>query len=441
MQITRENSDHLNAIVKISIDKSDYSDKVSKVLKNVQKTTSIPGFRKGHVPMGMIKRQYEQSIVADEVNKLIEQSLFDYLRSEKIDYLGGPIPKQQADFSWNNEEHTFEFLLGLMPDFEINFDSPEPIKAYKIVADEEMINNQVKQFQVQYGRLETRSEIKDNFTVVAKFHYSPEEIEKENSFQLDDISEENKALLQNAKIGDTVEVPAKNLFSNKNKLARLLEITTEKVETLDGSIQLEVIEINEYVPHALNEDLFSKFSTEEDPITTEEDLRAFIKKGIERQLKQYSEQHLFDRFTDYLIDSTNFELPVEFLQKWLQISEEEEITEEEAQKKFQDSEKSIRFELIQNKLIKDFSIQVSKEEVEATLRNNIEMQMQQYRAYGAFTDEMLDNFVQESLTNKEQVNKTVEQIKTQKIFDVLKEKLSVEEKEVNHKTFTEEAYS
>src|SRR6056297_1280222 len=160
MNITRENIDELNAVVKVDIAKEDYSDKVEKILKDYRKNANIPGFRKGHVPMGMVKKQYGKAVLVDEVNKLLQESLNKYLTEEKLDVLGNPLPKEQENFDWDSETYTFEFELGLSPQFEVSLDNKEPITRYKIVAGDEMVENQIKTMQKQYGKLVSKRWLK-----------------------------------------------------------------------------------------------------------------------------------------------------------------------------------------------------------------------------------------------------------------------------------------
>ena len=140
MNITKEQIDELNAVVKVAITKEDYQDRVDGILKDYRKSANIPGFRKGHVPMGLIKKQYGKAVLVDEVNKLLQDNLNKYLTEEKLDVLGNPLPKQQDNFDWDKEELSFEFELGLAPSFEVPLETKDPITQYKIIADKEMVD-------------------------------------------------------------------------------------------------------------------------------------------------------------------------------------------------------------------------------------------------------------------------------------------------------------
>ena len=153
MNITRENVDALNAVVKVDIAKEDYSDKVEKILIDYRKTANIPGFRKGHVPMGMVKKQYGKAVLVDEVNKLLQDAFNKYLTEEKLDVLGQPLPKTQDEIDWNSEGFSFEFELGLAPEFDVKLKGKKAITHYNIVADDKMIDEQIERIQKQYGKL------------------------------------------------------------------------------------------------------------------------------------------------------------------------------------------------------------------------------------------------------------------------------------------------
>ena len=152
MNITKENIDALNAVVRVDIVAEDYQEKVAELLTDYRKKADIPGFRKGQVPMGMIKKQYGKSIMIDEVNKLLQQSLNTFLAEEKINILGNPIPRMKEDFDWNAEVFSFEFELGLSPEFKIDLSEKNKIKQYNIVATDDLINEEVKNIQTRYGK-------------------------------------------------------------------------------------------------------------------------------------------------------------------------------------------------------------------------------------------------------------------------------------------------
>ncbi|HBK71047.1 MAG TPA: trigger factor, partial [Flavobacteriaceae bacterium] len=169
MNITKENIDALNAVVKIDIVQEDYQSKVAEILKDYRKKANISGFRKGHVPMGLVKKQYEKPVLIDEVNKLIQESLSKFLIEEKLDILGNPIPKVQEDFSWDADQFSFEFEVGLVPEFEVNLQPKKAILHYQIEADKKMIDDQIVNIQERYGKIISQSEVAENSNVTGTF--------------------------------------------------------------------------------------------------------------------------------------------------------------------------------------------------------------------------------------------------------------------------------
>ena len=169
MDITRENIDALNAVVKVDIIADDYQSKVDKILVDYRKKADIPGFRKGHVPMGMIKKQYGKSVMIDEVNKLLQDELNKYLTEEKIEILGNPIPRIQENFSWDTKSFSFEFELGLVPQFEVNLNSKKKITQYVINADKSLIDKEVENLQSRYGKMSSVDVIDEKTNVTGTF--------------------------------------------------------------------------------------------------------------------------------------------------------------------------------------------------------------------------------------------------------------------------------
>merc|ERR1712065_88938 len=169
MNITKENVDALNAVVKVDIAAEDYQDKVTEVLNDYRKKANIPGFRKGHVPMGMVKKQYGKSVMIDEVNKLLQDSLNKFITEEKLDILGNPLPRVQDDFNWDADTFSFEFELGLAPEFDVNLNPKKKITQYNVVATDELIDEEVKNIQTRYGKMSSLEEATEHSNVTGTF--------------------------------------------------------------------------------------------------------------------------------------------------------------------------------------------------------------------------------------------------------------------------------
>jgi len=439
MNITREDKDQLNSVVKINIEKDDYSPKVDKVLKDYRKTANIPGFRKGMVPMGMIKKQYGQAVLVDEVNKLLQDSLNSYITEEKLDILGNPLPKPQDDLNWDADDYTFEFELGLAPEFDVTLEDKGPVTYYNISADEEMIDNQIKTIQRQYGKLVTQDEVKEEFTVVGTFHNEDEGIENEATFKVEDIDgKTNKKELLGAKVGDQVTLKSNKLFKDDDVLANHLGIEKDKAEGLKVDLTFTIKEINEQVLAELNQELFDK-AFGEGEVTSEKEAREKIAEQSKQTFQQQGDQQFFNDVTEHLIEKANMDLPSEFLQKWLQTQGEKQLTEEEAKEEYEKSEKGIKYQLIEAKIAKDHDLKVEVEDVKKVAKEKIKMQMMQFGQMD-FPEDQMDGIVQNLMSNQEQVRQFSEEVMVQKLLGLYKEKMKVDEKEVTYKEFVDTIY-
>lgn len=438
MNISKEQIDNLNAVLTVEIKKEDYSGKVEKVLKDYRKNANIPGFRKGHVPMGMVKKQYGEAVMADEVNKLIQESLNNFLTEEKLDILGNPLPKNQENFSWKNEDFTFEFEIGLAPEFEVNLQGENPIKSYKVVATDKMIEEQLASIQKQYGKLNPIEAVAEGSLIAGKFENEAEEINKQSTLELGNVQEKTQKLFLDAKVGDTITVNTKELFENNQSLVGLVGVAQADKDTADFDVTFTISEINERILAELDQELFDKLFAD-GSVKSVEDLKQKIKEDAENQFAQQSDQQLLNTVTESVIENTNFELPAEFLKKWLQTAGEKTLTEEEANEEYEKSEKGLRFQLIEGKIIKDNNLQVTFDEIKAHTKKLITAQMAQYGQMSP-EDSELDGIVQRVLGNQEEVKRINEQLISQKLLTYYKENAKLEEKEVTFEDFIKEAY-
>src|SRR5690606_9127858 len=214
MNITKKDIDKLNAVLTVEVSKDDYSGKVEKVLADYRKNANIPGFRKGHIPMGMIKKQYGKAVLVEEVNKLLQDALHKFLTEENLDVLGNPLPKNEAEINWDADDYSFEFELGLAPEFNIDVKGNE-ILQYKIVADEKMLENQVKTIRKQYGKLISKNEVEKGDEITGTFTSTEKEIEKKTTLSTEEIAGKKQLdTLIGAKVGDTVSLKTKGMFAD-----------------------------------------------------------------------------------------------------------------------------------------------------------------------------------------------------------------------------------
>jgi trigger factor len=439
MNITRENIDTLNAVVKVDISKDDYSDKVEKILSDYRKTANIPGFRKGHVPMGMVKKQYGKAVLIDEVNKLLQDALGKYLVEEKLDVLGNPLPKAQDDLDWNADHFTFEFELGLAPEFEVNLKSKKPITHYKIVADDKMINDQIKHIQKQYGKIIAKNEVAEGDEITGIFKNEEKNIENSTTITLDKFK--GKATAKKfigAKVGDVITLKTKGLFNDDHDLMNYLKVPHDDAHGLDIEVTFEITEINARELADLDQEFFDKLFGKGN-VTSVTELKAKIKEDAEKQFVQQSDQKLLNDVTEYLVENTKFDLPASFLQKWIQTAGEEMLDDVQAKEEYEKSEKSMRYQLIEGKLVTENNLQVNFDELKDFSKQMIKAQMAQFGQMNP-TDKELDDIAARVLSNQEEVKRLSEQLTSQKLLAFYKENANLKVKELTYDNFVKEVY-
>ncbi len=439
MNITKENIDALNAIVKIDITQEDYQSKVTEILQDYRKKANIPGFRKGHVPMSLVKKQYEKPVLIDEVNKLLQDSLSKFLVEEKLDILGNPLPKIQEDFSWDTDQFSFEFELGLSPEFDVNLKPKKAITQYKIVADKKMIDDQAANIQERYGKIISQTEIIEGANVTGTFVNEEKEIEKKTTFKLEIVKgKPNAKKFLGTKAGDVITLKTKGLFNDDHLLETYLGVSHDDAHELNIEVQFTVEETTTTERAKLDEALFDKLFGK-DAVKTEKEFRAKLQKDAEKQFEQQADQQLLNAITESLIENTKFDLPAEFLQKWLAGAGEKQLSEEEAAEEFNRSEKGLRYQLIEGKISKDNNLQVTFEELKEFAKGFIKSQMAQVGNANPEEKE-LDDIAGRILGNKDEAKRLSEQLMSQKLLTFYKENVKLKAKEVSFDDFVKEVY-
>ncbi|WP_218599767.1 trigger factor [Polaribacter sp. NJDZ03] len=439
MNITKENIDALNAVVKVDIVAEDYQAKVSNLLADYRKKADVPGFRKGHVPMGMIKKQYGKSIMMDEVNKLLQESLNKFIAEEKLEMLGNPLPRMKEDFNWDAEVFSFEFELGLAPVFEVDLKAKDKVTQYNIVATEELLDEEVKNIQTRYGNVSAIDEATEESNITGTFVNEEKEINKKSTFIVKDVNgEANIAKLVGAKVGDVIELATKDLFEDAHRLQHLLDVEHDVIHDLDITVTFTVEEITKTTPADLDKELFEKLFADGSVITVS-DLRGKIKEDAEKQFQQQGDQQLLNAITEYLVESTKFDLPAEFLKKWLRTAGEKPLTDEEATAEFEKSEKGLRYQLIEGKVMKDNDIKIDYTELVDYAKGFIRTQMAQFGNTNPEEKE-LDDIAGRILQNQEEAQKLQSQLISNKLLTFYKENMSFKSKELSYEDFIKEVY-
>ncbi|MDA8611926.1 trigger factor [Flavobacteriaceae bacterium] len=440
MNISRTDLDALNATININVERSDFQEKVTEVLTSYRKTANIPGFRKGHVPMGMIKKQYEQAVTADEVNKILREQLDTFIKEEKLNLLGNPLPKApEQELDWSADSIDFEFELGLAPKFDVKLDILKKVIRYEIEPDAKMLTEQMDYVRKQYGKLVSQKNPAKGFEITAQFRNEALELEKMGTFTLEDIKAKKAvSALKEATSGTVVTLLGKGLFSDEAKAKQLLAVDDDQLKAISlAELTVEIKEINERIPAELNQELFDKLYAP-GTVTSEADLKDKIKEGLQKQFEPQADQKLLNDITEYLVEKTKFDLPSDFLKRWMQTAGKEPMTPEAAIEEFDKSEKGIRYQLIEGKLIEEHKLDMTFDELKEFTTSLVQNQMMQYGQQADPTQ--IEGIVSNVLSNQEETRRISEQLMSNKMLTFFKENAPLKIKKVGFDAFIKEAY-
>ena len=438
MKITSNYIDKLNGKISIEIDKKDYSDKVDSELQNLSLKANIPGFRKGHVPVGLIRKKHGRAVIMDEVNKLIDKELRNYIKDEEIDMLGGPIPVPQGEINWESDKITFEFEVGLTPKFDLKLKFKKSVLNYIVKADKKMVNEQISSIQKQYGKLIPRKKIENDCDITGVFTYE-DEINNKSTFNLNRVKKKKtlKKLL-GLQVGKSVNIDVKDLFDDNHDLIQVLGISHDRAKEIDIEVNLNIDEINYKEPADLDQELFDKIYGK-GIIKSVTELKKKISNDMEKQFVNQTDQKLMNDIIEYLIENTKFKLPTEFLTKWIKINSEKNLSEQEAKQEYEKSEKGMKYQLIESKLVTENNLQVNFDDLKSYTKDLIRKQMSQY-GQSKPSEKELDDIVARVMQNKDEIKRLTEQLTSTRILNFFKENTNIKSKELTYEQFMKEAY-
>jgi trigger factor len=439
MNISQEKIDNLNTVVKININPEDYQPRVEKAMKDQAKKAKMPGFRPGMVPVAHIKKMYGKSILVDEINNMLSDTLNKYLDEEKLEVLGQPLPKvdDKKEYNWDFADNfEFNYEVGLAPEFDIDFSSKDKLSQYVIKVDDETLASRIKNIRRSYGKMTNPDVSADDDVLYAELaQLSPDGsvfedgINNTASVRLDQIQDAKiKKSLIGLKKGDELVFDINKAFDNDAaKVAGLLKIEEDEAADLKSNFKLSVKNVNRLEEGDLNQEFFDKLFGE-GVVTDEAGFKAKITEELEMMMTQDAERKLQDDIYNYSIDKVKFDLPDAFLKRWLKATNEK-LTEEELEGGYADFAKNLKWTLIENKLMKDNNIDIKYEEVFEFAKGSLDQQFRMYSPQ-ALSDEQLGQYTVQYLQNKENANKIFEQVKALKVFDYIKSVITLDKKDI-----------
>ena len=439
MKISINKLNTVSGIISVQIEKKDYEGKVIEVLKNYSKTAKIPGFRKGFVPMGLIKKQYGNAVKVDEINKLLDSSLKKYINENKLDILGGPIPKTDNEIDWDSELINFDFEIGYSPEIKINFKAKKPIIKFEVKADKKMIDNQLKNIQSRYGKLVSKIKIDKTSEITALFKSEDDIINNSSMFKIETLKPSFAKKLIGLKVGDVVSQNASKIFREEHDLSRNIKIELSKAKEYKNNLVITIEEINERELADLNQELFDKVFGK-NSVKSIAEMKSKLGDDFVKQFQTQVDQKLMNDTIEYLIDSTKVNLPSDFLIKWMKLNSEKKISIDEAKIEYEKSEKGMKYQLIESKIIIDNNLQVNFEDLKAFTTDLIKNQMKQYGQVIP-EDKELDEIIARVMSNKDEIKRLTEQLTSKRMLDFFKENFNYKIKKVTYDEYIKEIYS
>ena len=447
MNITKESKGDLILSLSLNVVEADYIDEVKKSLNEYRKTANIPGFRAGKVPFGMVQKMYGEAVKADVVSKYIGEQLDKYIVDNKLELLGQPLPDQEKQEAINfkdDKDFTFYYELGIKPSIDLELDAKTKVTRYAIQAEEETIEKYLQDILARFGEQSNPEVVADNDMVMGTVTQLDEDgkdlkdgITKDISISLEKIKLKTiKNKFIGKKKGAAVVFNMKKAFKDDVEVATLLAITREEAEVLTSDFKMEIKEISRITPAEMNEELFAKVY-ENDNIKTEEELRARVKKDVEESFKAEGDRKFYSDVTKALIKKTDLTLPDEFLKRWIiesnmRETEDKRISMEELNSQYESYRDTLRWQLIEEHLVKQNDLYVTQEEIRARVKEILGMQ-----AFGGQdgNDEILEQVTAQVMQNEEEIKRVSDQIIEQKMTNFFNEKLKITEKNISYDDF------
>ena len=445
MNVSLQNIDKVSALLTVKLEKADYQENVDKTLKGLRKQAQIPGFRKGMVPAGLIKKMYGKSVLAEEVNKLLSEKLYSYIKENDLKILGEPLPNEeqdQIDFE-NTEGFEFLFDIALAPELKANISKDVKVVYHKIDVTDEMVDSQVATHTQRTGAYDQVEEYKDNDMLKG----SIAQVNENNNImrtgiKADDVvlmpsymkDEAQKELFKDAKVKDNITFnPAKAYENNAAEISSLLKIEKSEVEGLDSDFRIQINEITRFVPGELNQELFDQVFGEGN-VKSEEEFRARIKEGIVKQFETDSNYRFILDLRDVLIaNEGDVQFPDAILKRIMELNNKEQEADF-VEKNYEKSLEELTWHLLKEKLTNENEIKVEEADVLEMARAATRAQFAQY-GMTQVPEDLLENYVQEMMKNRETVDGLVNRVLETKLAAALKEQVTLEEKVVSIEEF------
>ena len=437
MKIEQSELKDLTAVVTLTVEPADYQDEVAKQLKQVRQKAQMPGFRPGMVPAGLVKKMYGKGILADVLNKQVGEGLQKHIEDHNLQILGEPLPSENSPKIDLDNEDTFTFLfdIAVAPEFDAKLTGKNKLTEYIIEVTDEMVNNQVKSYAERFGEYAQADEVAEGDIVKGLAKQVDGDIVKENAVlnpaYMKQKTQQKKFI--GAKKGDVVTFNPTKAFDSEVEVSSLLGITKEQAKDLKSDFTFEIQEITRHTTAAIDAELFAKVYGADAP-KDEAAFRARVKAEIEANMAEDSKYKFgLDAKEAIMKKMEKLEFPVDFLKRWV-LATNEKMTAEELEKDFDKMLEELKWHLAKDQLMKEYKVDVQKEDVEAYAKEVARMQFMQYGLMH-IDDQYLTNYANEMLKQENQLRGIVERVAENKIYEALKGVAKIEQKKISHEEF------
>ena len=446
MQISQESIDALRAHVSVTLEKGDYEGRVEDSLKSYKKQAQMPGFRKGKIPMGLIRKQYGKSVLADELNKLLSEALQKHVSDNKLDLLGNPIPSETLEDSgdWENPDaFTFHYEIGLAPEIKLDLKKAK-FTRHTIPVDKKAIESRISDMQRQHGKINDVEVAGEKDMLLGTFVQLDDKgeildggIENRSSISIEFVEDKKtQKKLIGSKLNDFLVLDPAKVSKGHDDLGRMLGITHEQVLDLKGKFKFGVEEIKSLEEHEVNQQLFDKIYPQGE-VKNLKDFKRKIEKDLEDYFDRDAEWVFRRRFVVDLVEYMKIELPDAFLKRWIILTNEKPVTPEQLDSEFAGYTDSLRWQLVQKEVMANQDIKVTADELEVEATKFIGAQ---YAQYGMPMDEeTMSNVVKNMLAQEDERRRIADVIIERKVVEHLKTLVSIKDKSISYKKFTEMA--
>lgn len=442
MEITKKELDELNTEVTIELAPEDYEKQVTDILKDYRKRVTMPGFRPGKVPFGMVKKMYGKSVLAEELNKILSQKLHEYITENELQVLGQPLPNESEDNKIDLESDSFKFTydLGISPEFDIKLSDKDKFDYYKITIDEELIDKYVRDVAKRYGKVEQVDEAGEDDMLQGTFRELDSKgnlveggIENTSTIAIEYIEDKKaKDKLIGLKLEEKIKVNPADVSRGPGDTAQMLGISKSRADKLKTDFEFSVEKIYRMTPHAADKELFDKVYGPGE-VKSETEFRQRISEELEKNLEVDANRKFYKDLSEKLINKLKLQLPEDFLKRWLEASNEE-LDKEKIEEEWDDIADSIRWQLIESKIMRDNKVEVQHKELVDKAKELIKAQMEQYGQTDV-PEEQLDAMAANILGNEEEVKRVHEQVLDEKLINFYKGTVTLKEKEISFDDF------